>query len=352
MSCNLAIIGYGGMGAWHHKSIQENVPEIHVTGVYDIRPEMLEKAKENGLYAYESAEELLADPTIDLVTIAVPNDFHKDYAIACLRAGKNVVCEKPVTLNAAELEEIIAVSKETGKLFTVHQNRRWVKDYRIIRKILNDGTIGSPYFIETRVQGSRRDMHGWRGYKKNGGGMLLDWGVHLLDQLLDMIPSKVVSVSTHLESIFTKEVDDNLKLFLRFENGISVVVEISTNCFIKHPRWHISCTEGTVTVDNWDCDGKIVKLAENAAEMTWADDIVYTAAGPTRTMAPRPAHTTQILNLPEIETDWSDYYKNIIGALNGEQELIVKPEQCLRVMKLIDTIFETDKNGGNTSCCI
>lgn len=352
MGYHLALIGYGGMGGWHHDNLREKIPEIHVKGAYDIRPEMQEKMKQKGLYAYESAEELLGDPTIDIVTIAVPNDFHKDYAIACLRAGKNVVCEKPVTLYAAELEEIIAVAKETGKLFTVHQNRRWDRDYRIIKQILEDGTIGDPYFIETRVQGSRQSMHGWRGYKKNGGGMLLDWGVHLLDQLLDMIPSRVVSVSVHLASIFTPEVDDNVKLFLRFENGVSALLEFSTNCFINHPRWHISCTEGTATVENWECDGKIVKLAENAAEMTWEDDIVYTAAGPTRTMAPRPVHTTQVLELPEVQTDWSDYYRNIVEVLDRKAELIVKPEQCLRVMRLIDTIFEADQNGGCASCCI
>lgn len=349
---NSAIIGYGGMGGWHHNSIREKVPQIHVKGAYDIRLEIQEKMKGNGLYAYQSVEELLADESIELVTIAVPNNFHKDYAIACLKAGKNVVCEKPVTLNAAELEEIIAVSKQVGKVFTVHQNRRWDKDYRIVKKILEDGTIGTPYFIETRVQGSRGSMHGWRGYKENGGGMLYDWGVHLLDQLLDMIPSNVISVSAHLESVFTEEVDDNVKLMLRFENGVSALMEFSTNCFINHPRWHVSCTEGTAVVENWECEGKIVKLAENADEMKWEDDIVYTAAGPTRTMAPRPAHTTQILELPTENPDWSEYYQNIVGVLEQKEELIVKPEQCLRVMKLIDQIFEAAENGGIASCCI
>ena len=153
-----AIIGYGGMGSWHHQSISEKVPAIRVKGTYDIRQEAREKAVANGLVAYETVEQLLDDKEVDLVTIAVPNNFHKDYAIRCLRAGKNVVCEKPVTLNAAELEEIIAVSKETGKLFTVHQNRRWDRDYVMIKKLLQDGTIGKPYFIESRVQGSRGAM--------------------------------------------------------------------------------------------------------------------------------------------------------------------------------------------------
>ena len=349
---NLAIIGYGGMGSLHHSFIREKIPELTVKGAYDIRPEIRKKIAQNRLLAYQNFEELLNDSSIDIVTIAVPNNFHKDYAIACLKAGKNVICEKPVTITAAELEEIIAVSRQTGKLFTVHQNRRWDKDYRIVKHILTSGTIGTPYFIETRVQGSRGAMFGWRGYRENGGGMLFDWGVHLLDQLLDLIPSRVISVSAHLESVFSNEVDDNVKLFLRFENGVSALMESSTNCFINHPRWHISCTEGPAVVENWECNGKIVKLAENAEQMAWEDDIIYTAAGPTRTMAPRPAHTTQIIELPDENPDCTEFYKNVVGVLNGRQTLIVKPEQCLRVMKLIDTIFSSGKNGGIISCNI
>lgn len=67
-------------------------------------------------------------------------------------------------------------------------------------------------------------MHGWRGYKVNGGGMVLDWGVHLVDQLLDMTDSPVVSVDAHLLSVFTPEVEDNIKILLRFENGLSALV--------------------------------------------------------------------------------------------------------------------------------
>lgn len=348
----LAIIGYGGMGAWHCENVSQKIPEIAIKGVWDIRSEALEKAEEKGLFPYPSLEALLNDSDVDLVTIAVPNNFHKDLAIACLRAGKNVVCEKPVTMNAAELEEIISVSEETGKLFSVHQNRRWDKDYRIIKEILNSNLLGKPYFIESRVQGSRRAMYGWRGYKINGGGMVLDWGVHLLDQIMDLIPSAVVSVDAHLQTVFSEEVDDNIKLFLRFENGVSALLEMSTNCFATLPRWHVSCVDGTAVVENWACDGKMVRLKKDAENMAWDDDIVYTEAGPTRTMAPRPSYTTKEEALPQVQTDWSDYYKNILDVMDHRGELIVRPEQCLRVMKVIDLIFESEKQGHGVRCFI
>jgi predicted dehydrogenase len=339
------------MGSWHHSNIREKVPGINVKGAFDIREEAAGKAKENGIVAYTGVDELLADAEIEIVTIATPNDFHKPLAIKCLEAGKTVISEKPVTLNSAELEDIIAVAKKTGKLFSVHQNRRWDRDYRIVKEVLDTGAIGFPYFIESRVQGSRRSMHGWRGYKLNGGGMLLDWGVHLLDQLVQMIDSPVTQVNAHLFRLFSGEVDDNIKIFLRFANGVSAVTEMSTNCFIPHPRWHVSCSEGTMTVDDWSCNGKITKLAVEG-EMVWEDDIVYTEAGPTRTMAPRPAHTVEECPLPDVKSDWSEYYKNILDVLDNKAELIVKPEQTLRVMKVVDLAFLSNETGEAIKCNI
>lgn len=337
----LGLIGFGGMAGWHYENITSKVKDITVKGTYDIREEAMEKAREKGLHTYASADELLNDPEIDIVTIAVPNDFHKNYAIRAMRAGKNVVCEKPVTLNSKELEEIIQVSKETGKLFAVHQNRRWDKDYRIIKKIVDEGTVGMPYYIESRVQGSRRALHGWRGHKMNGGGMLLDWGVHLLDQAMMLFDSPVVSVFAHMHSVYCTEVDDNFKCMIRFENGVNYLIEVATNCFINLPRWHMSAKDGTVVIDDWACNGKIVGCDANA-KMEWADDIVYTEAGPTRTMAPRPPETTVQSELPDVHTDWTEYYMNIAAVLDGKAELIVKPEQSLRVMKVIDALFESD----------
>lgn len=347
----MAIIGFGGMGNWHAENVLSRIEDITVKGVLDIQEEAQKKAKEKDLMVYENIEELLRDEEISIVTIATPNDSHKDYIIKCLKAGKNVICEKPVTMNVAELEEIIEVAKESNKVFSVHQNRRWDKDFVIIKRILEEGSIGTPYFIESRVQGSRRAMHGWRGHKINGGGMVLDWGIHLLDQFLNLIDSPVVSVNAHLFNLYSDEVEDNIKIFLRFENGVSALCEMSTNCLIHNPRWHVSCTDGTVSIEDWSCKGKVVKLKEDS-ELTWSDDIVYTEAGPTRTMAPRPSYTTEVMELPEVTTDWSDYYKNIVGVIENREELIVKPEQALRVMQVIEKVFESESKGTEIKCCI
>lgn len=347
----LVIIGFGGMGRWHYENITQRIEAVEVVGAYDIRSEVEADVLEAGLKWYSTLEEVLADTTVDMVTIATPNDVHKEIAVKCLRHGKNVISEKPVTMNAKELEEVIAVRNETGKLFSVHQNRRWDKDYAIVRKIIEQNTIGKVCMIENRVQGSRQAMHGWRAFKRNGGGMLLDWGVHLIDQLMWMIEAPVTSVYADLQSIYSEEVDDNLKLMMKFENGVSAIVEVATNCFINQSRWHMIGEEGTAVIEDWSCKGKIVKLNDEET-MEWADTIVYTEAGPTRTMAPRPSETTVTLPLPEVVTDWTDYYRNIVDVLDGKAELIVKPEECLRVMKVIDAIFESSEKNKSIECHI
>ena len=129
---NLASIGFGGMAS-HHFNQSKELDRINFKGIYDINPERMEYAESIGLKTYGSRQELLSDPDIDLVLVAVPNHLHKDFSIEALRAGKNVLCEKPVTMTSSELEEIIKVSEETGKIFAIDQNRRVNRDF-IARK--------------------------------------------------------------------------------------------------------------------------------------------------------------------------------------------------------------------------
>ena len=95
----------------------------------------------------------------------------------------------------------------------------------------------------------------------------------------------------------------------------------------------------------------LMKLKPNA-EMKWSDDIVYTEAGPTRTMAPRPEYTMTELPLPDEHPDWTDYYKNVAGAIRGTEQLLVTPEQALRVMRVVDLMFKADAEGGARKCDI
>jgi scyllo-inositol 2-dehydrogenase (NADP+) len=342
MEHNIAIIGYGGMGSWHHKQLAE-VENMNVTAVYDINPQKVLAAISGGLKGYYTLDELLNDKSIDIVIIATPNNFHKELSISVLMAGKNVICEKPVMMNAIELAEVLEIARAVGRVFTVHQNRRWDKDFCIVKKVLDENMIGKPFYIESRVQGSKGVPGDWRCVKKAGGGMLLDWGVHLLDQILWMVKSPVSEIYAQLLSVKFPDVDDNFKVLLKFENNLSVLIEVDTYTFIPLPRWHVSADNGTLVINDWDCNGEILKA--NLVEFKWEQGIVYTSAGPTKTMAPRPVETIDRLPLPEMNPDCRDYYTNVAQAIEGKAELIVTPKQMMRVMKIIDAIFLSAKTG-------
>src|SRR5699024_4915381 len=154
--------------------------------------------------------------------IATPNDSHKDLSIKALQAGKHVVCEKPVTMNTQEFDEIIEVAREENKVFMVHQNRRWDPDFLLVRDLFEKRIVGDIFQIESRVHGANGIPGDWRHTKEQGGGMLLDWGVHLLDQLLWLIDSPIVDVKVDMSYILGNEVDDGFLVYITFENGIRV----------------------------------------------------------------------------------------------------------------------------------
>ena len=334
----LGIIGFGGMGEYHTR-IVANIENIRVAGVYDIVDDRMDAAKSKGFHIFDSMEQLITSSNVDLVLIATPNDVHFSIAKQCMESGKNIMLEKPATLDAAEFEALMAIAVQHGVLLTVHQNRRWDADYLAVKAMYESGDLGQVFSIESRVQSANGIPKGWRTLKQNGGGMLLDWGVHLIDQFVQMIPAGITAVNCRFNMLEQQEVDEGLVLTLSFDNGVTAIVDIQTRFFIPLPRWLISGTMGAGIIENWQRDGK--QILANDEGIYFEPEIVYTAAGPTKTMAPRRKETVNERPLPDIKPTGKELYQNLIGVINGEAELIVKPDGVLRVLKIIDAAFKS-----------
>ncbi len=332
----IAVIGYGGMGNWHTRKIA-GIEELELCGIYDISEDRCKVAAENGIYAYPTMDALLNDPRVELVTVAIPNQLHREACIQVMAAGKNVVCEKPVALNHKQLQDMIDASKQYGVLFTVHQNRRWDEDYRTVRHMYEKGTLGPVFRIESRVHGSRGIPGDWRNQPEYGGGMVLDWGVHLLDQIMQMIPNKLTSISATLSYVTNERCDDGFTVTLQFEKGPTVIVEVGTSNFINLPRWYMLGENGSAVIEHFAQDGKIVMVSD------WEkrDAVpVVTAAGLTKTMAPRTKETIQEYPLPKQTADVRDFYRNVAKAIRGEEPQLITHAELMRVMLLMEAIFE------------
>ncbi len=342
----VAVVGYGGMGSWHTRELQ-SIEGIRLSGAYDILPERRRICEENGIRAFSSLEEVLSDPDTDLVTIATPTDVHLEIAVRAMRAGKHVVCEKPVSMNVAELEEMISAANETGRLFTVHQNRRWDEDYLMIRKIYEEGTLGTVYNIESRVHGSRGVPGDWRNTVEHGGGMVLDWGVHLYDQILTMIPYPVSSVYAELTHVTNDVVDDGFRVLLHFDapegkTAPLCLVEVGTSNFINLPRWYMCGENGSAVIEDWEKHGRITMVSH------WEDREavpVVAGAGLTKTMAPRSEDTIENYPLPEMHSDVRDFYRDVMDAARTGREPRIRHAELLRQMRLVEAIFRSAETG-------
>ncbi len=341
MKHGLCVVGNGGMGDWHVRRAKKS-DAVNIIAVHDIKEARNVFAEaERGVKAYRTLEEVLADKSIEIVTIATPNDVHESIAIRCMEAGKHVISEKPVTLSVASLERMIAASEKYGVKFSVHQNRRWDPDYLVMKRFFEDGTIGDILNIESRVHGSRGVPDDWRKLKPYGGGMLYDWGVHMIDQILMLFhDTKLASVFCEFDHITTGEVDDGFKLTLWFASGARAYTEVSTYNFISLPRFYIQGKHGTALIADW---GKPCQVTECVG---WEEkDVtpIQAAAGLTKTMAPRDEITTKSYEIELPETDPHDYYRNFCAAIEGKGELIVTHKQMLRVMRVIEAAFESNE---------
>ena len=338
----VAVVGYGGMGGWHTRHLLESdVAEL--AGIWDIDEKRRELANERGIHVYKSLEDVLSDESVDIVTIAVPNECHLPISVQAMEAGKNVISEKPVCLDHLELEKMIEASRRTGKLFTVHQNRRWDCDYLMMKQVYASGELGDVFGIESRIQGSRGIPGDWRGHKEHGGGMMLDWGVHLIDQMLGIVyDRKIEKIYCRFDHITNYEVDDGFKLDLYFENELTARIEVGTSHFISMPRFYMTGTNGSAMINSWTENCRVV-CCKNWDEKDVVP--VVTAAGLTKTMAPRHENTISEHEIERPESDVHDFYRNVCLAIDGKAEQIVRHDQLMRVMRIMEAAFKSDELG-------
>ncbi len=351
MAYKLGIIGFGGMAGGYHVDtvLREDIP-FEPIAAYDIDPARRAYAEQRGLTAYDDLDQFFAhDGGFDLILVATSNNYHCEMACRAMEAGFNVMSEKPVAMSSEELQKMIDTSERCGKLFTVHQNRRWDRDFVMIKQALAENAIGKPYMIESRIHSvnGNGDMYNWRGMKDHGGGMLLDWGIHMLDQLLWLIKEPIKTVSANVFPLWSEEVDDYSKVIITFESGLVAHMEVATYAPIPLPRWMVYGDGGAMTM--LDAGDPTVKVRRIKKDKTVVSD-VPAYVDHTIVMRPQKHHIIEEFEdtiAPAIvpNSDWGSVYKNIAGVLDGTEELIVKPCEVMRTLRVIEAAFESAEKG-------
>lgn len=343
MKVKLGIVGFGFMGHCDAETFRTfPKDQIELVAVADTNPEQMKDAPE-GVETYGSIDEMLAKADINTVMISTPNPSHLEMVEKSAAAKKNIICEKPAAMTTAEFDRMVEVTKESGVIFTVHQQRRWDKDYRIMKEVYDRNMVGDVYVIKSQLYGFNGNMHDWHVYPEMGGGMLYDWGVHLIDQILYMVDSPIVSLYADMRNVINEKVDDYFNILIKFQNGITAEIELGTYYLTPKRAWFIGGNTGSAVIDGFNGEGKIVRtthLLENVP-----GKITMTAAGPTRSFGPPTPGLLIDEALPEVQTAQRDYFVHFIKAVNGEEELMVKPEEVRRVLCVMEAVRESARTG-------
>ena len=345
----IAVIGHGFMGH-EHETMLSQMEGFRLVGFSDRDPKQLDDVRE-GLKRYESNEALLVDPEVDVVLIAANNNQHHDLVIQAAEAGKDIICEKPVAMSPEELDDMVRVTNECGVKFTVHHQRRLDQDFRIMKEIFDQKALGDVYMMKNSLYGFNGNMHDWHVYISEGGGMLYDWGVHLIDQILFMMPeAKITSIYADVRNVINFEVDDYFKILLRFDNHVMAEVELGTylladkqqdKWFERH--WIMSGNKGTAYVDGFEPEGKIVRTTELLTNVRGSRTM--TAAGPTRSFGPPAPGKIITEDVPKVNTCHRDYFENYKKAYYGEEDFLVKIPETRRVLAVMDAVRKSAETG-------
>lgn len=185
-----AVIGVGFIGAGSHVPAYQTDERCELVAVADLKPGAAEYvAKRYGVEKfYEDPQQMLEECKPDVVSICVPNQYHKEWSIAALEAGANVLCEKPICVTLADAKEIYAAAESAGRIFMPVQNDR-MGARTVLRDMIKDGALGDVYFGECENI-RRRGIPNWGSFhikKDNFGGPFCDVGVHFIDSILYML---------------------------------------------------------------------------------------------------------------------------------------------------------------------
>ena len=272
---------------------------------------------------------LIADPDVDLVIVTTPNDTHVPLAEAALAAGKHVVVEKPVALDAAQTERLVAAAagaREKGLVTSVFHNRRWDGDFLTILDAIDRGLVGRPVSLESRFDRFRPEpRQRWREVPGPGSGLWADLGPHLVDQALVLF-GRPEWVSADIATVRDgAQVDDDAHVVLGYDR-LRVVLGASTLAARPGPRFVLHGTTGTLVIEGLDpqepqlADGH---LPGQEGYGLGASDATLTTAEGTST-------------IPRLRGGYLDFYTRLRDAILGLDDAPVTVEEALVVMQVID----------------
>lgn len=333
----VGIVGYGYAGRAFHSYLVGLADGLELSAISTRDPERRARAEEEqGVRTYEQPSELFADLEIDLIVLATPHSTHRDLTVAALDAGKNVVVDKVMALTVAECDEMIAAAERNRKLLTVFHNRRWDGDYLTVKKVIESGLLGRVVNVEAGIYGYGTPR-GWRGIREQMGGILYDWGAHLIDQALILGgPVEWVGATSQFEHPET-DIESWARCQIKFRSGLLYAVEITNRARLGKPRWYVVGEKGALIKEGLDPQEPAMNRKE-IEKARWPEE--HRARVQTEVEG-----MVMNLTLDTVPGDWRKFYQNVSDALRKGADLAVKPEEVRRAVAVLEAARRSAETG-------
>ncbi len=330
------IIGCGLISTWHAYAINElsKTMPIQLVGAADVR---LESARDfcakYGVQAYETIEDMLNSDEIDSVSICTPSGFHANLAMQAAKHGKHIVVEKPMAITTEQLNALEDTCKQNHVILTSISQMRFLPNIQRARKAVQGGELGKMLCGDVYMKFYRSPEYygqsNWRGtWKLDGGGALMNQGIHGIDQLL-YIMGPVKSVYARCKTLARKiEVEDTASVVLEYESGALGVIQGTTSVYPGYPKiFDFNGELGTIKMEEkhfieWKVKGKGTP-----------SDIVFTRADPNG--ANRPDGNDMGEHIPQL----NDFFCSILE----NRPPMIDVKEGRRPVDLILAIYESSR---------
>lgn len=302
----IGLVGYGFGGRYFHAPLIASAPECEFVGVVTASAERrgLVAEEHPGVAVFDSLEDL-ASGGAEAVSISTPAGTHSDLTDQAIALGLSVVCDKPFALDPASARRSVELAAARGVTLSPYQNRRWDSDFLTVRALVDDGTLGEVARFESRFERYAPD----NGPGASGGGTLLDFGAHLVDQALVLLGpvESVYSESRTRES----GLDDDVFVALRHTGGAVSHLWGSWSQYASGPRFRVTGSAASLVVTTGDTqEAALVAGASPSSSPNWGAEVasdldrVFTGKGSAAV---------------ELEHgEWDTYYPTFARAVRGE----------------------------------
>jgi scyllo-inositol 2-dehydrogenase (NADP+) len=332
-------VGIAGLGrsgwAIHAKLLEPLGDKFKIVAVLDANPARLQEAAGKfGCRTYSAYGDLLADPDVELVVVAMPSHLHTDYTIQALEAGKHVVCEKPMAASVEDADRMIAAAKKVRKVLTIFQNRRYGKDFQTVRRVIESGVLGRIVHVRISGHGFGRRWD-WQTLQKFNGGTMNNTGPHPLDQALVLFGKKAPKVFCLRDRALTLgDADDHVQIILHGKGSPTIEIELTAACPYPQDAWLVMGTQGGLTGSS------------DTIKWMYYDPKTIPARTLTEEPTPDRSYNSDGLKQHCVEKTWTakedtgpgdaGFYLDLYAALRNGKPVQVKPEQVRRQMKVLE----------------